>query len=249
MPKYSTSELYSMPGHQFSDRTCLYQQQRCTRSRGLPRRRRHTQAFAPRRDMVFKLRRIRPTILNFRIFLGKKGDDIRRSLRAGEKCIWKSKRLPTKEFEEHWQPDRVFQNLFTGYDSLILQLLRSGITAFRQIFEAIGIYFDDQWDVFDNLSLDIDNLPEDERVKIQTPDVKRWQTEWKRMTTNYALLDGDQNYDYDIILARRTKRRWAWNRVSSREDPQNNIARQPLQSLLKTDFHEARPAPGTHDHS
>ncbi|KAK2667806.1 hypothetical protein RAB80_016997 [Fusarium oxysporum f. sp. vasinfectum] len=165
-----------MPGPQFSDPTRLRRRQRRTHSLTLQRR-----------TVYFKLLRNQSMIMKFRMFLGKKGDAIRRSLRAGEKRIWKSKRRPTKEFEEHWQQDEVFQNMFTGYDSLIFQLLRSDtITTFRQVFKDIGVFFDDHRDVFDSLSLDIDDLPEDKRVKIQTPDVKIWQGEWKRRTMIYS---------------------------------------------------------------
>ncbi|KAG4282265.1 hypothetical protein FPRO04_13309 [Fusarium proliferatum] len=199
-----------MPSLYFSDLTRLCRRERHALSRGVRRRRAHTHSFAP--CTVVTLRRIRPTILNFRIFLDKKGAETRHWLMVGEKLIWELRHGSTEEFEDHWQEDEGFQKLLDGYYSAVYERLRvdreiqsDNATTFNQCFDALRSFFDEYSDEFDNVSLDIVTLLKVDGVKIPRPDVGIWQEEWKRMTTKYSPFPGNQDYDYETIIAQRAR--------------------------------------------
>ncbi|SCV61210.1 uncharacterized protein FFFS_15779 [Fusarium fujikuroi] len=196
-----------MPSLHFSNPTRLRRRERHALSRGVRRRRAHTHSFAPR--TVVTLRRIQPTILNFRIFLDKKGAEIRQWWIAVEELIWKLRHGPTEGFEDHWR-----EKLLAGYYNAVSEGLRvedgeiqsDNATTFNRCFGALKHFFDEYSDEFDNVSLDIVTLLKVDGVKIPRPDVGIWQEEWKRMTTKYSPFPGNQDYDYETIIARETRR-------------------------------------------
>ncbi|KAI3572095.1 hypothetical protein IWW34DRAFT_795275 [Fusarium oxysporum f. sp. albedinis] len=158
-------------------------------------------------------RTLRPTIMDLDRFLREKLDETCQSLKASVEQVWVARWHNTEGFEEHWQGDEVFQDLFTGCKSLISRILsvecekiRSDIiTISCQCFEALRYYFDEHSDEFVNLSLDINTLDEDAGANIQPPVVDIWQQEWECMTTESALLHVNQNYRYETMPAPGTK--------------------------------------------
>ncbi|EXL90234.1 hypothetical protein NOF04DRAFT_21583 [Fusarium oxysporum II5] len=127
--------------------------------------------------------------MDFDRFLCEKRDEVLLSLKAGAQEVWKSRWHNTEGFDEYWQGDEVFQNLFTGFDSIKSQVLsvecgeiRSDINTIScRFFEAIGDFFDEHIDEFESLSLDTG-------AKIETPDVGIWRQEWELYSTTTKTI-------------------------------------------------------------